>query len=1133
MEISKQDLIQIVERASTISERLSAGFLPDEAQVDERLINSRLEKWCQVVAQGNQEKFAKRLAWDGLDINTVRRALGVVHLPDRQPLPSWVETLKSAMLAADAVSLKSLKIGDSRKQRYLDSEEPIPFEEVYLPFIQVARQKLVAQAGSSYSLLSDAAHATLERRLLWRLSNICFQTLELEFSIFREFKQSAFTRLLAPPSFTPAKRQYQAFIKQMLAGGLLAFFQEYSVLARLMATATDLWVEANGELMRRLESDWLAIQQTFQGNANAKTYAMSLQQVVAVEPALSDLHNRGRAVAALTFASGLKLIYKPKDLGMEVAFFQFLDWLNQQGGETWHTLPLLPFKVLQVLNRPTYGWVEYVEHLPCENKSAAQRYYQRAGMLLCLSYVLGGTDLHQENLIASGEYPVLVDLETLMHHQVREGKEATTRVSTLEEGTGAEILANQQFWNSVLRCGLLPHWQVEPNGRDAYDASGLGDVDEQKTTFRVLKWQDINTDNLARGYEFVKLPPQANAPFLESVNLSLSDYLEDLVVGFQQMYQFLVNHRDAILAANGPLAAFTHQPVRFVFRPTRVYASVLSQALDPKFLRHGCDRSIELDILSRGLLSSDSKHLFWSLLSVEQQAMEQLDIPRFTTRSDSDALTIPSQGDCSIALHQTIERCFDQPSYSYVIYHLQQLGEADLAQQISLIRGALYARSAGETHRPPPTKTVEMNLDANALFTPEAMVEQAVAIAQELEHRAIRSPDGSVTWIGLSYLLDAQRFQLQPLGYSLYDGVCGIALFLAALPKVTGDLRFRNLALAALQPLHQYVQNSEYKQKLAKTIGIGGSTGLGSIVYALVQISQFLNIETEPGYGDGIATPLEDAKQVASLITTDLIAADQKFDIMAGAAGAILGLLALHKAKAGITQNYPSLLDQAIACGYHLLNHRVLSNSGYRAWATINGKLLTGFSHGAAGIAYALLRLYETTQEPVFLNAAEEAIAYERSVFSPQAGNWPDFRSEEPMFTITWCHGAPGIGLSRLGSLVALDSSEIRQEIEIALNITQQVGLQGIDHLCCGNLGRLELLLVAAEKLSRPELLEVAQKQASLVVAQAQRQGAFHLIPNLTSRFFNPGLFQGTAGIGYELLRLAHPDQLPSVLLWE
>jgi lantibiotic modifying enzyme len=76
-------------------------------------------------------------------------------------------------------------------------------------------------------------------------------------------------------------------------------------------------------------------------------------------------------------------------------------------------------------------------------------------------------------------------------------------------------------------------------------------------------------------------------------------------------------------------------------------------------------------------------------------------------------------------------------------------------------------------------------------------------------------------------------------------------------------------------------------------------------------------------------------------------------------------------------------------------------------------------------------------------------------------------------------------------------------------------------------------LLVAAQKLSRPELLETAQKQAAWVVAKAKQVGAFHLFPNLPKDVYNPGFFLGTAGIGYELLRLAYPNLVPSVLLWD
>lgn len=155
---STQDLITIVEKASTIPERLGAGFSNEnESPADKHLINSRLEKWCQVVAKGNQQKFEKRLVWDGLDISTVRRALGRVRLVDEQYLPSWVETLREAMQVAASVFQETSNESDSAQRQYLDPAKPLPFEEVLLPFVDVARKKLIEHAGSSYQLLSAAA----------------------------------------------------------------------------------------------------------------------------------------------------------------------------------------------------------------------------------------------------------------------------------------------------------------------------------------------------------------------------------------------------------------------------------------------------------------------------------------------------------------------------------------------------------------------------------------------------------------------------------------------------------------------------------------------------------------------------------------------------------------------------------------------------------------------------------------------------------------------------------------------------------------------------------------------------------------------------------------------------------------
>jgi len=200
--------------------------------------------------------------------------------------------------------------------------------------------------------------------------------------------------------------QYNTFVEKLLADGMLGFFQQYPVLGRLMATVIDFWVEEIADFIQRLQADIPEIQQIFSPSQP------NLGKVIEIKPSLSDPHHQGRTVIALTFESGLKLVYKPKGLGAEVAFTQFLDWCNQQDIS-------LPFKVLKICDRSDYGWVEYVEHLPCADKAAAQRFYQRAGMLLCLLHILRVTDCHHQNLVANGEHFVLVDMETLMQPEAK------------------------------------------------------------------------------------------------------------------------------------------------------------------------------------------------------------------------------------------------------------------------------------------------------------------------------------------------------------------------------------------------------------------------------------------------------------------------------------------------------------------------------------------------------------------------------------------------------------------------------------------------------------------------------------------------------------------------------------------
>ncbi|KYC43072.1 Lanthionine synthetase C family protein [Scytonema hofmannii PCC 7110] len=1089
MEFSRKQLVSIVEQASTLSERLSSKFVVNSTKKFDDLVKTRIEKWRESTARGDDKKFENRLAWDGLTLEDARRAVAPVSLVDQINLPAWTETLNEGMKVATIAFLPEVQYS------CIDLQEPIPFEELFLPFVYIARQKLAARTGQNYHQLSDTAHAMLERRLLIAFSEIGAHAAEIKFSGFRATRQSAIAYILKQSENTVSRDRYEAFIKQMLNdNGLIAFFQEYPVLARHLATKINFWLDAVEEFLSQLATDYTKIQQIFQPDAD-------LGQVVEIKCNLSDPHNDHHTVMIITFASGLKLVYKPKGLHIDEAYFNFLSWFNQQEID-------LPFKCLKILNRPNYGWVEFVESSPCEDKKAVQRFYQRTGMLLGLLYILRGNDCHVENLIACGEHPVIIDLETIMHPRIKEKENSN------QPQTALELALQFLVQNSVLQTHLLPQWHLALGGKLVYDLSPLAVNDEQDTKYEHPIFIDINTDTMHLKYEPVPIDfGNSHLPSLGETYVSPDNYVENLIIGFQKIYRLIISHQEVLLSANSPLLNFYHQRIRLLFRGTQTYASILNNAQRPEYLKDGIDYNIKLELLSRAYLTEETKPLFWPLLQQELCSMVQMDIPYFSAFTDSNqlfaGLSTVSFADCMA------------PTYPDVVTRIQQLSETDLTRQIEVIRGA-FDTSIGNDLEGTLSVSLGQPESTPENITPlsqEQCLEQAIAIAKKIQLQTFYADD-SAAWIGLEYVPTVKRFQLKVLGYHLYDGSCGIALFLAALWTVTKDNQYRSLALKGLQPLRQYLENlsPEKPTELTESVNIGACVGLGSIIYALVQISNLLD---EP-------TLLDNAKQVASLITTEIISKDQELNISSGSAGAILSFLALHKAT-----GEAMYLELAITCGNHILKQEIASDVGIKTWDTAEKKLLAGFSHGASGIAYALLRLYDITLAGSFFLGAKEAIAYERSLFVPEAGNWMGLSDTNNSFTTGWNHGAAGIVLARLGSLAVLDTSEIRQEVEIGLNTTQKSSFDRVDRLCCGNFGIIDILLEASNRLSRPSLLKDAQQRAASVVSKAQQNGSFYLFSRHYNDMYNPSLFNGMAGIGYGLLRLSYPKLLPSILLFD
>jgi lantibiotic modifying enzyme len=201
---------------------------------------------------------------------------------------------------------------------------------------------------------------------------------------------------------------------------------------------------------------------------------------------------------------------------------------------------------------------------------------------------------------------------------------------------------------------------------------------------------------------------------------------------------------------------------------------------------------------------------------------------------------------------------------------------------------------------------------------------------------------------------------------------------------------------------------------------------------------------------------------------------------------------------------------------------------------------LTGYSHGAAGIALALLELHARTGDDRFREGALGGFAYERRHFSAEQQNWPDFRSfasptpQQLSYSLAWCHGAPGIGLARVRAFALTGETTYRREAEFAINTTYRPLAMpaGNDNysLCHGIGGNAELFIVAADVLGDERYRAAAESvgDRGIQTVHAQRN------PwpcGVLSGGETPNFMLGTAGIGYFYLRLYDSRAVPSMLL--
>ena len=719
------------------------------------------------------------------------------------------------------------------------------------------------------------------------------------------------------------EERFQYFIDTIIGKKKYQYslYNEYFELTKLMYKVTENKFNYLIEVINNLSNNMGVIREKFNNNA-------IVGKVISINTGKGDDHNKGRSVALVTFESGLKIIYKPKSLEIEYKFQEILSWLNSQMSN------VLDLYITNIYYEDTFGFMEYISYKECKNKKEVENYYTRIGQLLSVLYILNANDFHHENIIASGENPVLIDLESLLHSSMEIENDLFTRSGKLAE----KILAE-----SVYSVGLLPQRITNRvNGEDiSIEISGLGFEEDQVAPFKNYGVKHPNSDEICLEEVFGMLTTQLNNPKIEGKIEKSDFYIDKIKLGFISIYRWIENNKS--LVEEKIRQTFTGTESRYILRPTYLYSQLLRTSFHPDFLRKEVDRQV---ILNRIGINADS--VLEKFVKSEYEDLLMGDIPYFKCRVNTGEI-VDSRG-------KIISGCFKVSPLEESIRKVNALDEDELKRQLYFIDVSFLAKESDAKKDETGFMFNKINFDNKV--EKDEWINLACKIGDYILSKGIEGEKEGVTWISTVLAgVDENIWGLSPVGNDLYMGNCGIALFLAYLGKITGNDKYIDGANKAIVDVIYEIENLKKDYPYL----IGAYNGLGGYIYCLFNIGRLLN---RKDYED---IAFEQIKAISKIIEKDKV-----FDVIGGAAGSLGVILDIYQK---IDDEYlkDGLIKIANIHFKHLNNSAVKMEDGRIAWDSDVTPKATGYSHGNSGIIANLIRLYAITKNEEILSLIDGA----------------------------------------------------------------------------------------------------------------------------------------------------------------
>lgn len=924
------------------------------------------------------------------------------------------------------------------------------FGAFYLLFFVDIKKRFIEYMGQDYH--PDMFCNGIPELIISRIHGICVRTLIVEMSMYK-----AAGKLEGKDS----SEEYIFFQDKYLGKKELReeLFQVYPLLKENVWRTIEQSSVFLSTVWKRLIQDREEIEKTIlKGNRMGK--------VISISDMASDLHCGGQCVLKIETDLGQKFLYKPRSVQTEKVLIKLLNYVY--GG-----IHLEGYSYGCVL-RDTYGWTAFVEACDCTEPDQVKRYFKRLGAAVGVCYVLGTGDLHYENLIAHGEFPVPVDAEVLCTY------------------AGGR---DTQGGYSVLYSGILP----DPARKSHINILNGGEGG--KASMKVARVVHDKTSDMKIAYEYPELPCANNQVTLNGTRASAALYEDEIEDGFRETYEFLLKNKAPFLELINRKCQGIR--IRVLLENTQKYAVLLSGSGHPMVLQKPEKRRELLEHIYEGKAGLSPKEI--KAVEYGIRDMEEGDIPYYYTGMDSRSLFSSRDEEIAEYTELTLMEC--------LCNRFSELGKQDGSRQERIIRMAIEISGYGMADFVNGCFPIEATVGITA-DNREWLYNKAMEIAAQIEQEAVWDDNKqTVGWVEpLLVGIKEESIRLADGDMYFYNGMSGIAVFLYSIHQTCG--RFKEICEGVKTSLFHYTDSCLTDRSRLLT----GNTGLFCGEASLCHAYQILFEMTRD---DDF---LEYARR-HSVLLRELLGKDSAYDLVYGNAGAVLTLCGMYSLTAD-----NSFLVEAGKAADILVSHAVKQQEGIGWINKASGSALAGMSHGNSGMIPGLLKLDHLLGENKYQETVMECLRYERSLYREEFHNWGDLRQEGPerYKAYAWCHGLGGIAASRIASLpyavneVKVFLEEDMKRLEESFSHLQK--RRGMC-LCHGNMGLLLILDEYLKVCGSESLHEVRRHLADITLEALKKQ---KLMPQ---EKYAKGLMNGMAGIGYACLKLSGVSALPDIML--